>query len=65
MSVYVHIVVSWPDDGLSKGTESSRRLIKLSAKCVLVVIVKFYRFYESKNTWNFIFIPLTPSNRSA
>jgi len=42
VSVCVHIVVSWRDDDLSKGAETSRRLIKLSAKCVLVVIVKFY-----------------------
>jgi hypothetical protein len=63
MSAYVHIVVSRPDDDLSKGAETSRRLIHLSTKCVLLVIVKFYRYYEGKNTWSFIPIPHTPSNR--
>jgi hypothetical protein len=50
VSVYVHILVSWPNDEPSVGVGTGCRLIiNLFANCVLVVAVNFYRHYDSYN----------------
>jgi len=49
VSVYVHILVPWPNDEPSLGVETGCCLINLFANCVLVVAVNLYRYYDSYN----------------